>query len=224
MKNIRIIPVTIITMVLVVGLKIGTVWDNTRGLMVELDVAQAVAKEDKKEESESKDPVSSEDKAKEDTEEASAEKPVPAINVTDLTNSEIEVLQRLVERRDELERRDKSLDMRDSLLRATESRIDEKITKLKEIEATIQALLKDYDDQQLKKLKSLVSIYEKMKPKDAARIFNSLDMEVLLDVTGLMKESKLAAILGKMEGGRAKKLTVELATRKQLPGVDEKKS
>ena len=101
----------------------------------------------------------------------------------------------------------------------SETRIDEKISKLKEIESTIQDLLKTYDDQQLKKLKSLVSIYEKMKPKDAASIFNSLDMDVLLDITGLMKESKLAVILGNMNGKRAKELTIELATRKQLPDV-----
>ncbi len=58
-----------------------------------------------------------------------------------------------------------------------------------------------------------------MKPKDAASIFNSLDMKVLLDIAGLMKESKLAIILGNMNGARAKELTIELATRKQLPDV-----
>ncbi|MEH6477473.1 MAG: hypothetical protein V7727_17405, partial [Sneathiella sp.] len=91
-------------------------------------------------------------------------------------------------------------------------------------EATIQDLLKKYDAQELRKLKSIVTIYEKMKAKDAARIFNTLDMKVLLDVTGLMKESKLASILGKMNGQRAQELTIELATRKQLPDMDKKKS
>jgi len=219
MKNLRIIPVTIITMMLVVGLKVGAVWDNTRGLLIDLTVAEVVAKEDNKEDETTEKKASGENISNEATSENKA-----ITSVSDLSESEIEVLQRLVERRDELTRRKKTLDMRDNLLKATESRIDEKIAKLKEIEATIQDLLKAYDDQELKKLKSLVSIYEKMKPKDAARIFNSLDMGVLLDVTGLMKESKLAVILGKMEDVRAKKLTVELATRKQLPIDDEKKS
>jgi len=224
MKNLRIIPVTIIAMMLVVGLKIGAVWDNTRGLLIELDVAEVAAKEDKKEEEGKEKKATDEGMAAEEASDNEGSDTKTITSVNDLSESEIDVLQRLVERRDELTRRKKSLDMRDNLLRATESRIDEKITKLKEIEATIQDLLKAYDDQELKKLKSLVSIYEKMKPKDAARIFNSLDMDVLLDVTGLMKESKLAAILGKMSDVRAKKLTVELATRKQLPGIDKKKS
>ncbi len=140
--------------------------------------------------------------------------------MTNLSSSEIEVLQRLVERRDQLEKRSEELDLRENLLVATEQRIDTKIAKLKDIEKTIQDLLKQYDEQELKKLKSLVVIYEKMKPKDAARIFNTLDMDVLLDVAVLMKESKLATILGNMSGKRAQELTVELATRKQLPDVD----
>ena len=217
-------------MLLVFGLKVGTVWTDAKSVLSSLSISEAQAQEkadDKKaeEKADKKTDEAAADKEDANKEQAASdEEETKTVSVTDLSDSEIEVLQRLVERRDALDKRDKELDLRDNLLRATESRIDEKISKLKEIEATIQDLLKAYDEQELKKLKSLVAIYEKMKPKDAARIFNSLDMDVLLDVTGLMKESKLAAILGKMEGERAKKLTVELATRKQLPKVGEKSS
>lgn len=230
MKSLRILPVTVIAMLLVFGLKISSVWTDAQGLILGLSVpeVQAQAKEAEKQDETAKEDAADGDKTAASEGEEAAEKPdeeeeSSSVSVTDLSESEIEVLQKLVERRDALEKRKKELDMRDNLLRASEARIDKKITKLKEIESTIQDLLKQYDDQQLKKLKSLVSIYEKMKPKDAARIFNSLDMEVLLDVSGLMKESKLAAILGKMNGERAKELTVELATRKQLPGSKKKK-
>lgn len=229
MKSLRILPVTVIAMLLVFGLKISSVWTDAQGLILGLSVpeVQAQAKETEKEEKASTEGAEEGDKAANKEGEETAEKSEEdeessSVSVTDLSESEIEVLQKLVERRDALEKRKKELDMRDNLLRASEARIDKKISKLKEIESTIQELLKQYDDQQLKKLKSLVAIYEKMKPKDAARIFNSLDMEVLLDVSGLMKESKLAAILGKMNGERAKELTVELATRKQLPGAKKK--
>lgn len=225
MKNLRLLPVTVIAMTLVFGLKLGSVWTDTRGLLIELDVAEVNAADkdaEKAEEKEEEKPANSEEKMadeSDDEEEESTSTPV-----TELSESEIEVLQRLVERRDVLEKRSQEQDMRDNLLRASEARIDKKIVQLKEIEATIQDLLKQYDEQELERLKSIVSIYEKMKPKDAARIFNTLDMKVLLDVTGLMKESKLAAILGVMNGERAQELTVELATRKQLPEVGKKKS
>ncbi len=229
MKSLRILPVTVIAMLLVFGLKVGAVWTDAKSVLSSLSVSEVQAQEktdEKKADKKADEKAADADAGKEAVQEeaASDEEPPKSISVTELSDSEIEVLQRLVERRDALDKRDKELDIRDNLLRATEARIDEKISKLKEIESTIQDLLKAYDEQELKKLKSLVAIYEKMKPKDAARIFNSLDMAVLLDVTGLMKESKLAAILGKMEGERAKKLTVELATRKQLPKVGGKNS
>jgi len=227
MKHIRILPVTILAMVLVFGLKLGNFWSDTRDNFLSIEVANVEAKEDKEEpkaETKTEDNTAPEEKAAEKANPAEpateSETGNDSVDVTNLSTSEIEVLQRLVERRDQLEKRSDELELRENLLTATEQRIDTKIAKLKEIEGTIQDLLKKYDEQQLKKLQSLVAIYEKMKPKDAARIFNSLDMDVLLDVSGMMKESKLAAILGKMSGDRAKELTVELATRKQLPDVD----
>ncbi|WP_169568908.1 MotE family protein [Sneathiella limimaris] len=224
MKSLRILPVTIIAMVLVFGLKVSTVWNSAQGLFVDVNVAsvQAQAKEDEKPEATENNSETSETTSEANQEtalESEQSSEAASFDATDLSSSEIEVLQKLTERRVQLDARSKELDMRDNLLQATEKRIDGKIAKLKEIEATIQDLLKQYDEQELKKLKSLVSIYEKMKPKDAASIFNSLDMDVLLDITGLMKERALAAILGKMDGKRAKELTIELATRKQLPDV-----
>ncbi len=222
MKSLRILPVTVIAMLLVFGLKVGTFWNETQGLIFGLDVAavQAETKEEPKDTGAEAAPKSEPEAGKEETAEKEAEEKVKEpFDAASLSQSEIEVLQKLTERREQLDSRSAELDMRDNLLKATEKRIDGKIAKLKEIEDTIQDLLKQYDDQELKRLKSLVAIYEKMKPKDAAGIFNSLDMDVLLDITGLMKESKLAVILGNMDGKRAKELTIELATRKQLPDV-----
>jgi len=216
MKSLRILPITVIAMLLVFGLKIGTFWNDAKGVFIGVNVAevQAQAKEEPAAEGEA---VQKEKTSEgEDTEK-------PAFDASELSESEIEVLQKLAARREQLDARTQQLDLRDKLLQATEQRIDKKIARLKGIEATIEDLLKQYDEQELKKLKSLVSIYEKMKPKDAARIFNSLDMKVLLDVAGLMKESKLAAIFGKMSGERAQELTIELATRKQLPVATDKK-
>lgn len=229
MKSLRILPVTVIAMLLVFGLKLGAFWNETQGLIFGLDVAevQAETKEDPKEASTDVAATEASEGSTEASTEATGSNEAKEVkepfDAASLSESEIEVLQKLTERREQLDSRNAELDMRDNLLKATEKRIDGKIAKLKEIEGTIQDLLKQYDDQELKRLKSLVVIYEKMKPKDAAGIFNSLDMDVLLDITGLMKEGKLAVILGNMDGTRAKELTIELATRKQLPDVKDSK-
>ena len=139
------------------------------------------------------------------------------------TKSEVEVLERLAQRRAELDRRAEELDMRDNLLKATETRIDDKIAKLREMEESLNGLLRLHDEEKRAQMESLVKIYEKMKPKDAARIFNNLDMDILIDVASNIKEAKMASILAEMNSARANKLTVELATRQQLPKVEESK-
>jgi flagellar motility protein MotE (MotC chaperone) len=56
-----------------------------------------------------------------------------------------------------------------------------------------------------------------MKPKDAARIFEELDMDTLLLVSERMKERKLAPIMAKMNPARATEITVELSRLRNLP-------
>ena len=131
--------------------------------------------------------------------------------------AEIEILQRLAERRDTLQKRERELDMREGLLGAAERRIDRKVTELRNLEATISSLIKTFDEQQEKKMQSLVKIYESMKPKEAARIFEDLEMDTLLEVAERMKERKLAPIMAKMNPEKAREVTVQLRELRQLP-------
>lgn len=126
-------------------------------------------------------------------------------------------MQNLQARREELDERENGLLLLEDLLKVTEKRIEEKIAELKQIEATIQDLLKKHDAQEEKKLQSLVKMYEAMKPKDAARIFESLDMSILIQVVERMKERRVAPVMAAMQSESAKRLTTELATRKRLP-------
>lgn len=136
------------------------------------------------------------------------------------SREEITVLQQLAERRQELERRARALDEREKILQTVENRIVERTESLKKIEAQIQALLKVHDEQELAQLQSLVKTYSAMKAKDAARIFNTLDMDILIGIVQNMNEKKVGPILSKMDAQAAKTLTVELATRKKLPKIE----
>ncbi len=136
---------------------------------------------------------------------------------TNFTPAEIEVLQRLSGRREALEKRSQQMSMREKILQATEKRIDGKIAELKRLETRIKELLLEHDKETEKQINSLVKVYESMKPKDAARIFEELEMEILLNVTERMKEVKMAKVLAAMNPQKAKTLTVKLATRRRLP-------
>jgi flagellar motility protein MotE (MotC chaperone) len=139
------------------------------------------------------------------------------VDPTLLTPAEIDILQQLAVRRDQLDAREKEIQMRTGLLNAAEERINKKIAELQTLRVTIDGLIKKFDAQQDAKLKSLVKIYENMKPKDAAKIFEELEMDTLLEVAERMKERKLADILAKMPPERAREVTVELRQLRELP-------
>ena len=135
--------------------------------------------------------------------------------------SEIQVLQSLSERRTALEERERALEGREALLKATEQRVEQKIAELNTLKGELETLVKGQKKAEDAQTESLVKIYENMKPKDAARIFDTLDIEVLLEVVGRMKELKTAPILAAMEEARAREVTTRLHNRKQLPtGVE----
>lgn len=138
-----------------------------------------------------------------------------------LTPAEIDILQQLAVRRDQLDAREREIEMRTGLLNAAEERINKKIAELQTLRTTIDGLIKKFDAQQDAKLSSLVKIYENMKPKEAAAIFEDLEMDTLLEVSERMKERKLAAIIAKMTPAKAREVTVELRRLRELPKVGE---
>lgn len=143
----------------------------------------------------------------------------PLSDPTSFTQNEIDLLQRLAERREMIETRERELSTREGLLQAAEGRIDRKIGELRQLEETINGLLKKHDDQEQEKVAQLVRIYATMKPKEAARIFDALDMPILIAVMENMKESKSAPILASMSVEKARALTEELTNRRRLPAV-----
>ena len=140
-----------------------------------------------------------------------------------MTDEEVDLLQALANRRRILDERDRELGDREALLEAAQRRIEEKVSGLEALKKSIESLLVQQQDETETQYNSLVKIYENMKPKDAARIFEELEMAVLIPVVERMKERKTAPILAKMNPVKAKAITVELAQRRNLP-EDEQKS
>jgi len=133
------------------------------------------------------------------------------------TQTEMDVLEKLRERRAVIDARERDVERREEMLRAAESQIDRKVAEMKTLQSTIEGLLRQYNDQEDNKMRSLVKIYENMKPKEAAKIFEQLDMNILLEVVERMKEQKVAPIMAEMDPMKAKAVTAELAQRRQMP-------
>jgi flagellar motility protein MotE (MotC chaperone) len=229
--RIRLFPALALAAALLGGVKVMGVWQGMYALVPPVHAADAVKPEAAAHDEQPADAAKHEgDTAAASGEEAthSADKTAEVSPPTlqpdaDGTYSpaELQLLQSLSARRAELDKREKDLDMREQVLKVTEKRLEEKMAEIKKVQQNVDAALKTYDHKEDAQMKSLVKVYETMKPADAARIMNTLDMKVLIEVTQRMSERKIAPIMAAMDPSTAKKLTMELATRKPLLADNE---
>lgn len=137
----------------------------------------------------------------------------PEENQNTVSPSERAILERLQSRRQELEQRAREIDIRESLLKAAEKRIESKVEELKAIEQRAAAEKEQTTDAENARFKGLVTTYESMKPKDAAKVFDRLEMGVLIEIASKIAPRKMSDIMGQMSADAAERLTVELARR-----------
>lgn len=128
-----------------------------------------------------------------------------------VSNAERALLLDLRARRKELDARDTALGLRENVLTATEKRIAARADELIVLQKKLEALETARRDRDEANWKELVKVYEGMKPKDAAAIFNDLDLAIALPVFDRMKAAKMAVVLAAMQPDRARQITTQLA-------------
>ena len=151
-------------------------------------------------------------------EEKKEEPPKPAAPATDqnpqsVSPSERAILERLQARRQELEQRAREIEIRESLLKSAEKRIEGRVEEMKATEAKISTATGQKAEQEAARFKGIITMYEGMKPKDAAKVFDRLEMSVLYEIASQIAPRKMSDILGLMQPEAAERLTVELARR-----------
>ena len=146
---------------------------------------------------------------------AAAEPPAQA-----LSPAERAILERLGERREEIQQKGRELEMRERLLENAERRIESRLNELKSEEEKAKEASGKKGDSEAAAIRNLVTMYETMKPKDAARVFDRLPHDVLVPVVTQMNPRKMAEVLAAMSPDAAEKLTVALATRARTPAAE----
>jgi flagellar motility protein MotE (MotC chaperone) len=130
-----------------------------------------------------------------------------------MSAAERAILERLQARRQELESRAREVEIRESLLKAAEKRIESKVEEMKAVEGRIGTATEQKSEADVARFKGIITMYEGMKPKDAAKIFDRLEMPVLFEIASQIAPRKMSDILGLMQPEAAERLTVELARR-----------
>jgi flagellar motility protein MotE (MotC chaperone) len=134
-----------------------------------------------------------------------------------LSAAEVQVLQALGERREALELRGTQMETQDALMLAAEQRLNERVAELRQLETTVNELLGHLDEEQERRVNSLVDVYQRMRAKDAAEVFDGLEDDVLVQVASRMRQANLAEVMGRMSPDRARALTQMLADQARPP-------
>lgn len=126
-----------------------------------------------------------------------------------VSTAERAILERLLERRQELDARARELDLRENLLKAAEKNLEAKLATLKAKETGGPRK----DEAEAARFKGLITMYETMKPKDAAKIFERLEIKVLVEVASQINPRRMSEIMALMSPEAAERLTLEFASR-----------
>ena len=205
----RILPLMMLVAMIVFVFKVNGVADGVSEIVKAANAAQDVESKPAQEQPQADAPP-----------EVEEIKPARGLDPLMMSKSELDLLQSLSTRRQELEDWASQLIMRERLLNATEKRIDTKIARLESIEAQVKVLVAGHEERENAQLDSIVKVYSSMKPKAAAPIFEKLDMDIQVQVATRMKEAKMGLILAAMSEEAAMLLTTELATRAKMPPID----
>ncbi|AWB24941.1 hypothetical protein DA075_17580 [Methylobacterium currus] len=135
-----------------------------------------------------------------------------------VASSERAILEKLGARREALQQRSRDLETREQLIENAERKLETRINDLKTLEQKGDDAAAKRAEAEAAGLKSLVTMYETMKPKEAARVFDRLKLEVLVPVVVGMNPRKMAEVLAVMQPEAAERLTVALAQRARGAG------
>jgi flagellar motility protein MotE (MotC chaperone) len=79
--------------------------------------------------------------------------------------------------------------------------------RLQEMEKELKLKSEELDVSRERQLASFLGIYEKMEPKQAAKVLESMDLKLATQIITQMKPQKAAEVMAKMSSERAKLIT-----------------
>lgn len=133
------------------------------------------------------------------------------------TGEELNHLIKLVERKKELDAREEELNRMESELSQQKEDLNKKITELEKMRSSISNILEEKVKADDQKIETLVQFYSNMKPPQAAKIFETIDEDLAVQILGRMKKKSAADILNLMKPEKAQMFTEKYAGYKRTP-------
>lgn len=217
MGKLRLLPVVIMTALMLLGLKsinllTGDYTSLTGASPALAQDAESMAEGDETApEDMPADEMAADEMAADEMAEGAASQEVVDTLDLPIETSRDTLLERLGERRVVMEEREQDLRVREQLLQAAERRLEERLAELAALEERVQEAVQSDEERASEEIGRLVQLYSAMRAKDAAAIFDGLDIAILVEVAIAMNPRKMADILGNMEPDAARRLTIAMA-------------
>lgn len=157
-----------------------------------------------------KDAGKSEEKASDSKNEAKSEsesKPLSA--------DEVDHLRKLNDRKAELDAKEEELNRMEQELQTQKAALEKRMTELEDTRRKISSVLDDRVKADDQKIESLVQLYTNMRPPQAAKVFETLDEDLTVEVLSRMKKKNAADIMNLLKPEKAQVVSEKLAGYKR---------
>lgn len=114
----------------------------------------------------------------------------------------------------ELAEKERALTAKETLLKDLQKDIEAKLARLEEIQKNIEAFRKEQERLKNEKIDSLVKIYVSMKPKEASKLLEKLDDDLVVSIISRMTTDQAAKIIASMDIKKAAEISQKLSKEK----------
>jgi flagellar motility protein MotE (MotC chaperone) len=129
----------------------------------------------------------------------------------DYSEAELNHFARLRERKNELDQREKDIQKMEIEIGKQKEEIEKKMAELEEMRKKISSVLEDKVQIDDKRIENLVQFYSSMKPQQAAKIIESIDEGLAVEVLARMKKKSAADIMNLLKAEKAQVISEKYA-------------
>ncbi len=118
---------------------------------------------------------------------------------------------KLADRKKQLDKREAELVRREDEVAKLKSEIEAKLNEMINYRSSISTLLQDRVASDSAKVETLVQVYSTMKPSQAAKVFETMDEDLVIEILSKMKKKSAADILNLVKSDKAQILAEKYA-------------
>ncbi|MDG0815361.1 magnesium transporter MgtE N-terminal domain-containing protein [Bdellovibrio svalbardensis] len=132
-----------------------------------------------------------------------------------MTAEDLDHLTKLNDRKKELDAREEELARQETELQTQKVELDKRLKELEEMRGKISSMLEERVKADDQKIDTLVQMYSNMKAPQAAKVFETMDEDLVVELLGRMKKKNAADIMNLLKPEKAQIISEKYAGYKR---------